>query len=182
MSLQFKMNWDKAVEAVHYLASIHPGISPFFILKIFYFADKEHMADWGRSICGDSYVAMENGPIPSNVYDLVKREQFIDDDIIREFDRRIRKEDRELHSKIDFNAVALSGSDVEYLRDAEKLYGHMTFSALRDLVHRERAWLEARNSSQARAASMKIDSMIHDDIDNREKLIAELSWKSAFAS
>jgi len=182
MSLQFKMNWDKAVEAVHYLASIHPGITPFYILKILYFADKEHMADWGRPICGDRYVAMENGPVPSNVYDLVKREQFIDDDIIREFDRRIRKDDRELHSKIDFNAVALSESDIECLREADKLYGHMTFRALRDIVHRERAWSEAWENSGAHAAPMKIDSMIDDAIDNREKLIAELSWKAGYAS
>jgi uncharacterized phage-associated protein len=181
MSLHFKMNWAKAVEAVHYLASIHPGITPFYIAKIFYFADKEHMVDWGRPICGDVYIAMENGPVPSNIYDLIKREQFLDDDIVEEFDRRIRKNDRALHSKTDFNAVALSPSDMEYLRAAERVYGHMSFSMLRDLVHRERAWLEAWESSIARATPMKMDLMIGDDVEHRNELIKEIRWKATYA-
>lgn len=109
-ALQFKMNWAKAVEAIHFVASIHPGITPYYIAKLFYFADKAHLADWGRSICGDDYVAMEHGPVPSGVYDLVKRDEFLEDDIIAEFDRRIRSENRSLYSRVEFNEVSLSRS------------------------------------------------------------------------
>jgi uncharacterized phage-associated protein len=181
MSLHFKMNWAKGLEAVHYLAFIHPGISPFYVAKIFYFADKAHMVDWARPIYGDFYVAMKNGPVPSNVYNLIKRDQFLEDDIIQEFDRRIKRQDRQLHSKIDFNAVALSRSDMEYLKESENLYGHMSFPMLRDLVHRELAWKEAWEKRLSSAPPMNMDSMIGDDVENREQLIEEIASKAAFA-
>src|SRR3979411_231740 len=108
MSIGININWRKASECVHFLASLHPGITPYYIAKIFFYADKEHLADWGRSICGDFSVAMENGPVPSNTYNLVKREPFIDDDVIAEFDSRIRKDDRKLFSTREFKQELLS--------------------------------------------------------------------------
>lgn len=181
--IHFKINWDKAVEAVHYLTSIHPGITPYYIANIIYFADKQHMPDWGRPICGDSYEAMENGPVPSNVSHLIKREPCVDDDIIQEFVRRIEIEEhyRSLRSKIEFNAVALSRSDMECLRQAEQLYGHMTVDALRDRVHRERAWIEARERTRSDVSPMQMELMIGDDVAHREELINELSYNAAYA-
>src|SRR5581483_12256966 len=144
---------------LHLLCSIHRDITPYYIAKIFFYADKEHLTDWGRSICGDFYVAMENGPVPSNIYSLVKREPFIDDDIIADFDARIEKDDRRLKPRVEFNQVSLSKSDVEYLKKSEAIYGHMTFGALRDLVHKERAWREAWESRVSAAPRMNIESM-----------------------
>jgi uncharacterized phage-associated protein len=181
MPLRFKMNWGKAVEGVHYLASIHRGITPYYIAKIFFYADKEHLADWGRSICGDFYVAMENGPVPSNIYNLVKREPFIDDDIIADFDTRITKEDRALVARRDFNQVALSKSDIEYLGKAEQIYGHMSFGMLRDLVHRERAWREAWDNRISAAPRMELEAMLDDNVANRDQLLQEIALKSAYA-
>jgi len=42
------------------------------IFKIIYFADRQHLADWGRPITGDTYIAMEAGPVPSRLYDILK--------------------------------------------------------------------------------------------------------------
>ena len=42
------------------------------IFKIIYFADRQHLADWGRPITGDTYIAMEAGPVPSKLYDMLK--------------------------------------------------------------------------------------------------------------
>lgn len=175
------MNWQKAVEGVHYLASIHHGITPYYVAKIFFFADKEHMMDWGRSICGDFYVAMENGPVPSNLYNLVKREPFIDDDIIADFDTRIIKEDRKMFPRCDFNQVALSNTDIEYLKKSEQLYGHMSFGMLRDLVHRERAWKEAWEARVSAAPRVDMEAMIDEQIENRDEVIQEIVIKSTYA-
>jgi uncharacterized phage-associated protein len=181
MSIEFKMNWRKAIEGVHFLASLHPGITPYYIAKIFFYADKEHLADWGRSICGDFYVAMENGPVPSNTYNLVKREPFIDDDVIAEFDSRIRKDDRKLFATRDFKQELLSQSDMACLRQAEATYGKMSFGALRDLVHRERAWREAWESRISAAPRVDMKNLIDEDIENREQLLAEIAQKAAYA-
>lgn len=42
------------------------------ISKILFFADMKHLANWGRLITGDEYIAMKNGPVPSRVYDAFK--------------------------------------------------------------------------------------------------------------
>ena len=42
------------------------------IFKIIYFADRQHLVDWGRPITGDTYIAMEAGPVPSHMYDMLK--------------------------------------------------------------------------------------------------------------
>lgn len=42
------------------------------LCKILYFADQRHLSKYGRSITGDTYIAMHNGPVPSCVYDLFK--------------------------------------------------------------------------------------------------------------
>ena len=30
------------------------------------------MAEWGRPIIGDTYIAMDAGPVPSRIYDMLK--------------------------------------------------------------------------------------------------------------
>jgi len=42
------------------------------ILKILYFAEQRHIAILGVPIFNDSYIAMKNGPVPSNLYDIFK--------------------------------------------------------------------------------------------------------------
>jgi uncharacterized phage-associated protein len=180
-TLRFKMNWAKAVEAVHYVVSIHPGITAYYLAKVFYFADKAHLADWGRPICGDDYVAMEHGPVPSGIYDLIKRDVFLDDDIVAEFDRRVGEQDRALYPEMAFTPTALSPSDMEYLQNAERIYAHMPFAELRKLVHRERAWAEAWEARQGRAACMDIAKMLDEDLPDRDGIIEEIKAKAAYS-
>ena len=42
------------------------------IFKILYFADKKHIAQYGRPVIDDTYIAMEYGPVPSETYYAVK--------------------------------------------------------------------------------------------------------------
>ena len=179
--LRFRMNWDKAVEGVHYLASIHPGITPYYVAKVFFFADREHLADWGRPICGDSYVAMEHGPVPSGIYDLVKRDEFLDDNIVAEFDRRVRVEGRALFAKALFNSVSLSQSDMDYLSAAERIYAHMSFEALREHVHRDPAWKDAWDNRLGRVAPIDMEKMLDANLPDREALLNEIRDKAAYA-
>lgn len=74
--MNFKFDEEKAVAATLYVA--HQLMSNkrmpdmYKILKIFYFADKKHIAKYGRPILGDYYVAMIHGPVPSNLYNMLK--------------------------------------------------------------------------------------------------------------
>ncbi|HAT61548.1 MAG TPA: hypothetical protein DCS83_03215 [Prevotella sp.] len=48
------------------------GIDYFHLFKIIYFADKEHYAVYGRRIIKDTFCALKNGPVPSNLYNAIK--------------------------------------------------------------------------------------------------------------
>lgn len=50
------------------------GVKADFIkvFKVLYYADQSHLVKYGRSITGDTYVAMARGPVPSRIYDMIK--------------------------------------------------------------------------------------------------------------
>lgn len=62
----------KAIEAILFVATNLANPTFHSVSKVFYFADKKHLERYGRLICGDSYVAMKHGPVPSQTYDLMK--------------------------------------------------------------------------------------------------------------
>ena len=46
------------------------------LLKLLYIADRQMLAKTGRPITGDRVVAMDNGPVLSQTYDLIKGREF----------------------------------------------------------------------------------------------------------
>ena len=71
MSKLFK--YDKAVNSILFSLSKLGGVTDMHKLcKILYFADQRHLSLYGRSITGDTYIAMHYGPVPSNVDDILK--------------------------------------------------------------------------------------------------------------
>jgi uncharacterized phage-associated protein len=79
--LKFNFEPEKALTALLYIAQrliersvINPKVTPDIhrISKILYFADQKHLARYGRPILGDFFVAMKDGPVPSETYDLIK--------------------------------------------------------------------------------------------------------------
>ena len=65
-------NTEKSLQAVLYVANRLKRRDFHKIFKVLYFADREHLAKYGRPITGDTYVAMEYGPVPSMIYDIFK--------------------------------------------------------------------------------------------------------------
>lgn len=70
--MDFAVDKEKAVEALVYIARQMPGVGRFHAAKILYFAEREHVRRFGRPVVGDRYIAMENGPVPSFGYDVLK--------------------------------------------------------------------------------------------------------------
>ena len=150
--LRFQINWEKAIEAVEFLARHRKGITQYYVGKICYFADKEHLLDYGRPVTGDRYVAMEHGPVPSSIRDILKKDYGVPDDVLEEFHKRVHihtdgnKQHMSSTGKKEFKH--LSGSDQEYLLAALNKYGSMSFGELREISHDE-AWAEAWEVSEA---------------------------------
>jgi uncharacterized phage-associated protein len=65
-------DYEKAMQALLYVvAGLHnPGFHKSF--KVLYFAEQEYLRDWGSTLTGDTFIKMTDGPVPSNIYNMVK--------------------------------------------------------------------------------------------------------------
>ena len=137
MSIRVKLDAEKALEVLLYVAERCPDM--YNALKVVYFADRAHLAAYGRLICGDSYVAMSHGPVPSGMYDMVKcargdgitcwPELRIADSLEVRGNQLVplRKANRDL----------LGESDEECLDKAIQTYKRMPFGMLKERSHDE---------------------------------------------
>lgn len=130
----FKFNKQKAIEAVLYLANKRPSIDKMSLYKFLFFADDVHLNKYGRPIFGGYYVAMQRGPVPSQVKNLLEKEkhpEFAIDDYMITATRGA-------------NLELLSQSDVEVLDLTYGRYGNYSARQLSELSHEHRAWKNAR--------------------------------------
>jgi uncharacterized phage-associated protein len=130
--LQFDLK--KAIEVLLFITKRQNDT--YKALKIAYFADILHLGRYGRLIFGDRYIAMEAGPVPSNLYDIVK---FIRKDGIYRLDQTILElftiSGYDIFPARDPNLDYLSESDVECLSETIQKYGTKSFSELKNLSH-----------------------------------------------
>ena len=62
---------EKSLAAISYLTQ-QTNADLYSVMKMLYLADKEHLEHFGRTIAGDVYTAMKNGPVPDRAYNLCK--------------------------------------------------------------------------------------------------------------
>lgn len=142
MSIKYRFDPKKAIEVLLYVAQRCSDM--YTALKVLYFADKEHLAKYGRLISGDSYVAMWHGPVPSNTYDLIKD---VRGDRFRvtkvPVSEAFHMQGNDIVPRRKANRDLLSESDVECLDAAIQKYGHLSFAELKRLSHQEEAFQRA---------------------------------------
>jgi uncharacterized phage-associated protein len=141
----------KSIHAVLYIANRLKRKDFHKIFKILYFSDRDHLSEYARTITGDTYIAMEDGPVPSCIYDIFKSVRgdgyFKDND---GFNIHFKVTDWDLLSPLhDADLNELSGSDVEVLDNSLKLYGGLSWDEVREKSH-DYAW---RNTTQNRPIS-----------------------------
>lgn len=150
---------DKALEVILYIAGNMTGATLHSISKILYLADKLHLQEYGRLICGDRYVAMEYGPVPSAIYDMMKvaaKRKSIDvdwDEIIQDALNVIQG--RNIAPKRECNMDLLSESEIECIGRTIDEYGNKSFGELTDITH-DSAWEETDENQ-----TMAMDSIVN---------------------
>ena len=124
----------KALETILYVAERTTDM--YHILKVMYFADKEHLSKYGRLMSGDSYIAMRAGPVPSGAYDIIKCARgdgtFVADETITE---ALSLEGYRVVPLRGANLELLSESELECLDSAIETYGDVSFNKLMQLSH-----------------------------------------------
>lgn len=70
--IKYEFDKEKSINVILYIAERLKRRDFHKIFKILYFADREMLAEWGCPITGDTYYAMDAGPVPSKIYDMLK--------------------------------------------------------------------------------------------------------------
>jgi hypothetical protein len=176
MIAPFEFNEKVAIETILYLAtkSTNPALDR--ITKLLYFADRFHLAKYGRFICGDRYIAMKHGPVPSGVYDILKSvrdcpsyleiPEAKDAFKIQAADAKMKK--CQVVPLRPPDMEWLSDSDVECLDEALQKYDHLDFTKLASLSQDD-AWRSADEDE-----SISLDAIV-ESIGNPEGLLEYLS-------
>lgn len=129
----FVFDAEKAVEAILYIAKKVPSPTKFYISKVMYFADRFHLEKYGRFICGDQYVAMKHGPVPSGVLDAMNAAN----NPIATVPFSLDKHTLQPHRSPDMEFF--SESDLECLDRSISTYSWMSFGRLSEISHDD-AW------------------------------------------
>lgn len=150
------------------------------IFKVIYFADRQHLADWGRPITGDTYIAMDAGPVPSQLYDMLKivrGDSYLPD--TEGLGRYFQVENwMYVRPLVDADLNSLSANEQEALSDSIEKYASLSYGEIKEKSH-DVAW-----RSTARDFSISWDSIAREaglDADELEcvneyaKMMAALS-------
>ncbi len=136
-NIKFNFNINKSISAIGFILSKLNGKTDFHkIFKIMYFADQKHLVDYARPITGDYFIAMENGPVPSTIYDsfkAIRHNISLDTNIFNEFFSVENKFYISLKNKTDDNY--LSKSDIECLQESINENKNLTFDQLTEKSH-----------------------------------------------
>lgn len=158
--IQFQFNKDKANAVILYLAQQDYGISKMRLLKYVFFADLYHINKYGRPILGDKYVAMDNGPVLSKLYDMLKhstKDYQIEHNMI-------------IVPNSEPDLDYLSKSDIEALDYALKEYSQYETLQMSALTHEYASWKRARNNHP----KMKAPNMDWEDMINIPEILEDL--------
>jgi uncharacterized phage-associated protein len=155
----FEFNLDKLIHAIALFAN--QGIrdlTKLKVAKLLYFADKQHLLEYGQPIIGDVYWCMEFGPVPSfamNEMSEAIQSSEIESSAISDSSRmhEVLKVRKPLfgrypcfEAKRPFDPAVFIGSEIKVLHDVSARYGSETARQLVDLTHKEPTWLIANET------------------------------------
>ncbi len=134
MTITFRFNHTKAYQAALWFLYRHGGaLDKLMVIKLIFFADRWHLAKYGRPIVGGRYCAMQWGPVCSELLDDMKK-------IEGGKDAPISVRGVEVTARASLNEEVLSESDIEALKATEEEYGAYNTFGLSNITHSLKAW------------------------------------------
>ncbi|HHK8423404.1 TPA: Panacea domain-containing protein [Photobacterium damselae] len=132
--IKFKYNKEKAVEMMIYIVSKVNSCDKHQLMKTCFFADLNHLENYGRPVTGNKYIKMNYGPVPSEVYGMIQRP-------LPE-EHYIQVDGYYLRALREANIKKLSKSDIKSIDYAIELLSDMDFQARTEVSHGH-AWQSA---------------------------------------
>lgn len=142
--IHFRNNASKSLEVILWFAQKRPGIDFHAILKLLFFADKEHLNQHGRPIVGGAYNALPYGPVSQPTYDILKRDPLALEVLgVHEDPPFVVKGNYCVHGTRGPDLRKLSRTDLQALEKVWAEYGKLGFNALTEESHKHPAWQNA---------------------------------------
>lgn len=160
-------NFDKRklVEMVLYILNKTNGLDYYHLFKIIYFANIAHLAKYGLRITTDDFCALPDGPVPSDLYNSIKEDNFFDPEMAGMIDSVIIKGNEDayymLAAKREANTDYLSNSEIEELNKSIAENATMPYGELRAKSHGEE-WRRAFHSTKPGKKTMDVIGMAKD--------------------
>ena len=133
--MKFAYNRKKAINVLLWFLNKHSGkLNKVKLVKLVFFADRGHLAKYGRPIVGGEYYALAYGPICSELLNDINES---DSDVTLPF-KNDSYDVCSLENHV--NEDILSESDIEVLEAIEKEYGIQDPFKLSDLTHELKAY------------------------------------------
>ena len=167
MTNRFNINKEKISNSILFTLEKLGGTSDLHkIFKILYFADQKHLTTYGFPITGDFYIAMKNGPVPSQTYDLLRSVR--GDSVFGTIDPRYKElfdvQEYYVSAKSEADMEELAQSDIECLLESIDENKNLNFEQLTQKSHKQ-AWDKANNNSEMSV----IDIAEEADVDEEMK-------------
>ena len=141
MSLSFSHR--KATQALNWLARQAGGrLNKMAALKLVFFADRYHLRKYGRPLTGDSYLAMNFGPVPSGTKDIAYLSDFLSNSE-RSYAEAFLQRSADPHSfesRAEEDLRVFSQTDVEALDFSWSQFGRHDAFMLADITHSYPEW------------------------------------------
>lgn len=173
--IKFRFNPLKAMEAIEWmLARAQAPVNFQTLLKAAYFADKQMLNQYGRPVFGAEYRALNYGPVPHEIYEMLKGEPYWLSELEREVypwelvsAYRVKLRDG-VNRQPELDNIA--PAEMTILRDAFEKSQAMSFTQRTRETH-GMDWVEGTRRAGER---MAYEDMIAPDLPNRIELIQEL--------
>jgi hypothetical protein len=148
-------NYKKSVQALNLLANKSGGtLNKMKAIKLIWLADRLHLRNYGRSITGDVYYALPNGPVPSATRDVLENSNFLEDTATHYASEYISEIDKyNYRALIQGNYKVFSQSDIDTLEIIFDKFAHLDHFALSDLSHLFPEWKKHESALNKKLSS-----------------------------
>jgi uncharacterized phage-associated protein len=142
-----KFSQEKATAAAAFFLKLRGGrMSYLKLIKLLYLADRLALERWGFNITTDHYVSMNQGPVVSNIYDLITQDEENKSFWSRFISPPLGEWEVELRSE-ELPENQLSRAEEKLLHEIFGTYGTWNRWKLRDFTHDLPEWQDPHGSS-----------------------------------
>lgn len=150
-------NYKKSVQALNYLAVLEGGaINYMKALKLIWLSDRYHLRNHGRTITGDKYYALKNGPVASFTKDIIINKHISQEQ--SEYSTSfVSVNGYSLSSNSEPNTKVFSQKEVEVINTVYASYKDMSEFEISEFSHNFPEWKQYEEKIKRTGSSYVID-------------------------